>query len=313
MEKSVIKGAEFSYTPTIITPFIQFEDMATNSSGMIIPSSPEAAMTMYGPFLVDVMAFLTTLVAVYLAGKFLLMNLVSGWVKKRGLDETIHDVADSVAHVLVVFAAFAIALTVAGFPSFLTAFATLGGALALAIGFASQELLSNFVSGLFILKDKPFKKGDWIEWSNGTGIVEEIDLRVTRVETFDNELITVPNSELANNAVKNPVANDKLRLRFVFGIGYEDDIEEATSIIMEEARKNDQILEDPGPSVRLTELGDSSVGLQSRIWISQPARSDFVKTKSQFVQSVKERFDEEGIDIPYPNRTLSGKLEVEEF
>lgn len=287
--------------------------MATNSSTVAIPSTPEAAMAMYGPLLVDIMAFLTTLVAVYLVGKFLLMNLVSGWVKKRGLDETIHDVADSVAHVLVVFASFAIALTVAGFPSFLTAFATLGGALALAIGFASQELISNFVSGLFILKDKPFKKGDWIEWSNGSGTIEEIDLRVTRVTTFDNELITVPNSELANNAVKNPVANDKLRLKFVFGIGYEDDIEEATSIIMEEARKSDQILESPGPSVRLTELGDSSVGLQARIWIPQPARSDFVKTKSEFVQSVKERFDDEGIDIPYPNRTLSGKLEVEEF
>ncbi|WEL19502.1 mechanosensitive ion channel family protein [Candidatus Nanohalococcus occultus] len=270
-------------------------------------------MSMYGPFLVDVMAFLTTLVAVYLVGNFLVMNLVSGWVKKRGLDETIHDVADSVAHILVVFAAFAIALTVAGFPSFLTAFATLGGALALAIGFASQELISNFVSGLFILKDKPFKKGDWIEWSNGSGTVDEIDLRVTRIKTFDNELITVSNSELANNAVKNPVAHDTLRLKFVFGIGYEDDIEEATSIIMEEARKHDQILEEPGPSVRLTELGDSSVGLQSRIWIKDPARSDFVKTRSTFVQNVKERFDEEGIDIPYPNRTLSGKLEVEEF
>lgn len=287
--------------------------MPTNSSALTIPSSPEAVMSMYGPFLVDVMAFITTLVAVYLVGNFLVMNLVSGWVKKRGLDETIHDVADSIAQILVTVAAFAIALTVAGFPSFLTAFATLGGAVALAVGFASQELLSNFVSGLFILKDKPFEKGDWIEWSNGTGTVKGIDLRVTRVETFDNELITVPNSELANNAVKNPVANDRLRLKFVFGIGYEDDIEKATSIIMDEARKNDQILEDPGPSVRLTELGDSSVGLQARIWIDQPARSDFVRTKSEFVQSVKERFDEEGIDIPYPNRTLSGKLEVEEF
>ena len=285
--------------------------MATNST-IGIPSSPEAAISMYGPLLLDFGVFLVTLIVVYLIGNFLVLRLISGWVKNRGMDETIHDVAEKIAHVLVGFAALAVALTAAGFPSFLTAFATLGGAMALAIGFASQELLSNFVSGLFILKDKPFKKGDWIEWSNGTGIVEEIDLRVTRVKTFDNELITVPNSELANNAVKNPVAFGRLRVKFLFGIGYGDDIEKATNIILEEARKNAQIMEDPAPSVRLTELGDSSVGLQSRIWIDDPARSDFVRVKSDYVQAVKERFDEEGIDIPYPVRTIEGSLDIKD-
>ena len=285
--------------------------MATNST-LTFPSSPEAAFSMYGSLLIDFGVFIVTFALVYLIGNFLLLRVISGWVKKRGMDETIHDVAESVTHVLVGFAALAVALTAAGFPSFLTAFATLGGAMALAIGFASQELLGNFVSGLFILKDKPFKKGDWIEWSNGTGIVQEIDLRVTRIKTFDNELITVPNSDLANNAVKNPVAFERLRVKFLFGIGYDDDIDTAKKIILEEAQDNQLIMEDPAPSVRLTELGDSSVGLQSRIWIDDPARSDFVRTKSDYVQAVKERFDEEGIDIPYPVRTIEGSLDLKD-
>ena len=283
-----------------------------NNSSVGIPSSPDAAFSLLWPGLVDLGIFLGTMIAVYMIGSYLVLNLISGYMKNKHLDETIHDVAEKVAHVIVAFVALSVGLTVAGYPSFMGAFATLGGALGLAIGFASKELLGNFVAGIFILKDKPFKKGDWIQWDDGEGKVEEIDLRITRVRTFDNELITVPNSDLANNAVTNPVAFEKLRLKFVFGISYDDDIEKATSIILEEARKNDQILEDPAPSVLLTELGDSSVGLQSRIWIDQPARSDFVKTRSNYVQKVKERFDEEGIDIPYPVRTIEGSLDVED-
>ena len=286
--------------------------MASNSTAFSIPSTPEAAVQQFGPLLLDIGVFIGAFLAVYLIGHVLLIRLIGRWTKKKGLDETIHDVAEKIANIMVFVTALSIGLTVAGFPSFLTAFATLGGALALAIGFASQDLIGNFVSGLFILKDKPFKKGDWIEWTDGTGTVEEIDLRVTRIRTFDNELITVPNGDLANNAVKNPVAFEKLRQKFVFGIGYDDDVGDATEIILEEAENHEGIMEDPGPSVRLTELGDSSVGLQARIWINDPSRSDFVKTKSEFVQNVKKRFNEEGIDIPYPIRDLTGNVQVED-
>lgn len=106
------------------------------------------------------------------------------------------------------------------------------------------------------------------------------------------------------------MANNRLRLRFVFGIGYDDDIGQATEIILEEAQKHDGILEDPEPSVRLTELADSYVGLQSRVWISDPGRSDFIKTRSDYIQNVKQRFDEEGINIPYPQRELSGEIDM---
>jgi len=174
-----------------------------------------------------------------------------------------------------------------------------------------QDVIANFVAGVFIFTDKPFRIGDWIEWDGNSGVVEDISLRVTRVRTFDNELLTVPNSQLTDGVIKNPVAKDKLRLKFLFGIGYDDDIDKATEIIIEEAEKHEGILDDPEPSVRLTELGDSSVGLQSRIWISNPGRADFVKTRGEYVTAVKERFDEEDINIPYPNRTIGGGLALE--
>jgi small-conductance mechanosensitive channel len=174
-----------------------------------------------------------------------------------------------------------------------------------------QDVIKNFVSGVFIFTDRPFKIGDWIEWDGESGIVEDISFRVSRVRTFDNELLTVPNSQLTDGVVKNPVAKDKLRLKVPFGIGYDDDIPKATEIIMEEAEVHEGIMADPAPSVRLTELGDSSVVLQSRVWIDNPSRADFVKTRGEYVTNVKERFDAEDINIPYPNRTLHGALQVE--
>jgi small conductance mechanosensitive channel len=212
---------------------------------------------------------------------------------------------------LVLFLAVTVAFGSAGLGNFLTALATIAAAATLAIGFALQDVIKNFVAGVFIFSDQPFRIGDWIEWDGNAGVVEDISLRVTRVRTFDNELLTVPNSMLTDGVVKNPVAHDTLRLKFVFGIGYDDDIEKATEIIVEEAEAHDGILDDPAPSVRLVELGDSSVGLQSRIWISDPSRADFVKTRGEYVQTVKERFDEEEIDIPYPNRTIGGGIDLQ--
>ncbi|WP_284013294.1 mechanosensitive ion channel family protein [Halobaculum litoreum] len=261
-------------------------------------------------YVTNVIGFVAGFVLTYLIGKYAVVPLVRRVLERRGFDRTVLSLVDSVMGALVVVLAISIGFMAAGFPRFLTAAATLGGALALAIGFAAQDLIGNFVAGIFIIKDKPFEVGDWIEWNGNSGRVEDIDLRVSRVRTFDNERITVPNGELANNAITNPVAYDTLRQKFVFGIGYDDDIDHATDAIVEEAERVDGILDDPAPSVRVTELGDSAVGLQSRFWIDQPDRADFVRTRSQYVQAVKERFDEEGIDMPYVHRQLTGEVEV---
>lgn len=266
---------------------------------------------------VDIESLLTTSIGfllgfavVLLLGKWLFLPVVRRGLKSRGFDEAVRGLGGSVANILVWFAALAVAFTVAGYGTFLSAFAVFGGAFALALGFAAQDLIGNFVAGVFILKDKPFEVGDWIEWNDNSGLVEDIDLRVSRVRTFDNEQITVPNGELANNAVTNPVAYETLRQKFVFGIGYDDDIDQATDYILEEAIEHPEIMDDPAPSVRLVDLGDSDVGLQARIWIADPSRGDFVRVRSEYVQAVKERFDEEGIDIPYVHRELTGGVEL---
>ena len=276
------------------------------------PTTTEEWIAEFGGLIGDVISFVVAFVVVYGVGKYVLVKLVGSSVRARGFDETVEQLATRTAGAVALFVAIAVAFTVAGFGSFLAAFATLGGALALALGFAAQDLIANFVAGVFILKDKPFEVGDWIEWNDHAGVVRGIDLRVTRVETFNNELITVPNADLANNPVTNPMANDKLRMQFTFGVGYDDDIDEATDIIIRDAESNPDVLDEPEPSVRTTELADSYVGLESRIWIRDPGRGKFKEVLSAHVQGVKERFDAAGVDMPYPYRQLTGGIDIEE-
>ncbi|QGX94510.1 mechanosensitive ion channel family protein [Haloplanus rallus] len=254
--------------------------------------------------------FVVVLVAVYVIGRAVVLPLVDRLMENRGLERHARRPLRKLTLLVVVFAGIAVAFGMAGYGDFLQSLATVAAAATLAIGFAMQDVIANFVAGVFIFTDKPFKIGDWIEWDGNSGIVEDISFRVSRVRTFDNELLTVPNSHLTDGVIKNPVAKGQLRLQVPFGIGYDDDIERANEIILEEAHAHPDILEDPAPSVRLTELGDSSVVLKSRVWIDDPSRSDFVKTRGEYVTGVKERFDEEDINIPYPNRTLGGSLEL---
>jgi small-conductance mechanosensitive channel len=258
----------------------------------------------------QVIAFVVAFAAVYVLGRAVVIPLLGRVMDRRGLEAHAQKPLRRLTGLAIGFVALTVAFGAAGLPNFLQSLATIAAAATLAIGFAMQDVLQNFVAGIFIYTDKPFKIGDWIEWDGNSGIVEDISFRVSRVRTFDNELLTVPNSQLTDGVIKNPVAKDTLRLQVPFGIGYDDDIDAATEIIVEEAENDPEIMDDPAPSVRLTELGDSSVTLKSRFWISSPSRADFVKTRGKYVQRVKERFDEEGIDIPYPNRTLGGDLTI---
>jgi len=254
--------------------------------------------------------FLVVLVLLYVVSRATVIPVFDRVLRSRNLDAHARKPLMKLVNILVLFVAVGVAFTLAGYGNILTALATIGAAATLAIGFAMQDVIRNFVSGVFIFTDEPFRIGDWIEWGEYAGIVEDISLRVTRVRTFDNELLTVPNSALTDGVVKNPVAKGQLRLKFLFGISYDDDIEKATGIIIEEAEAHPGILADPAPSVRLTELGDSSVGLQSRIWIDDPSHSDVVTVRGEYVTAVKNRFDEEDVTIPFPNRTVGGGLDL---
>ncbi|PSP25929.1 mechanosensitive ion channel protein [Halobacteriales archaeon QH_10_67_22] len=279
-----------------------------------IPTSPDAAIAQYGDAVVSVIVtiliFVLTFLVIYRIGKSVLVRVTRRSLKAREFSPAVVSLAASVAAVVALFGAVAVAATVAGFPAILTAFATIAGALALGISFAAGDIIENFVAGIFILRDNPFEAGDYIEWDGNSGIVREINLRVSKLDTFNNEQLTVPNSDLANAVVMNPVANDTRRVTFDFGIEYDADIEKAREIIIEEANAIEGVLADPAPSAPVTGLGDSAVVLNGRLWID-PAETGAGGVKHAWVEAVKGHFDDQGIGMPYPYTELTGSIEVE--
>ena len=176
------------------------------------------------------------------------------------------------------------------------------GAISLAIGFALQGSLANFAGGVILLFLKPFRVGDFITSEDGKmGTVEEIQLFYTILNTPTNQRVVVPNGQLSNNAITNYSFHDTRRLDVTFGIGYNDDIDKAKSILQDIAESDPRTLKDPAPMFAVEALGDSSVNLRYRIWVKS---SDYWDISFEIHEKVKKAFDEAGISIPFPQRDV---------
>jgi len=262
-----------------------------------------------GGFAVTLLTFVITFAVLYLVGKRLLTEVIRKALNQREFTPAVVSLGESIAGAVALFGAVAIAAVVAGFPVILGAFATIAGALALGVAFAAGDIIENFVAGIFILKDKPFEIGDYIEWNGNGGVVREINLRVSKLDTWDNEQLTVPNGELANAVVKNTQANETRRLTVDMGVDYGTDVDKAREILLEEAANIDGVLEDPAPSAPLTTLGDSAIVFNARMWID-PQETGAGGVKHKFTETVMERFDEADIGFPYPHTQVVGELDV---
>lgn len=258
----------------------------------------------------DIFAFFFTLIIVYLIARYGIVRYIMRVLRRREADPSIISLARLIGMVISAVLSFGLAFAIAGFGSFLTAMSAVGGALVIAVGLAANDLIANLIAGLYIINEKLFQVGDWIEWEDKRGRVEQIDLRITRVRTFDNELVAVPNSDLANTVITNPVAYGKLRISVDFDVGYQY-VESAAEVILEEANVFPNILAEPAPSVILKDVGDTYVKLKARLWMSEPSRSDFNRLRSEYITDVVRRFVTEGIVQDPTEVHLSGDIGVD--
>lgn len=169
------------------------------------------------------------------------------------------------------------------------------------IGFALQDTLSNFASGIMILLYRPFDVGDVVEAAGVSGKVSHMSLVNTTFMTFDNQRLIVPNNNIWGSVITNVTAQRKRRVDLVFGISYSDDIEKAEKVLQEIVDAHEAVLDDPEPTIRLHELADSSVNFIVRPWVKT---EDYWNTYWDITKAVKKRFDEEGISIPFPQRDV---------
>jgi len=175
------------------------------------------------------------------------------------------------------------------------------GILTVAVGFASQTSASNLISGLFLVAERPFSVGDVIRVGTTTGEVLSIDLLSVKLRTFDNLFVRIPNETLIKTEFTNLTRFPIRRIDVMVGVAYKEDINRVHSVLDEVADKNPLCLEEPKPLYIFQGFGDSSLDIQFSVWAK---RENFLELKNSIHHEIKEAFDRNGIEIPFPHRTL---------
>ncbi len=171
----------------------------------------------------------------------------------------------------------------------------------LAVGLALKDSLQNFAAGVLLIVLKPFKVGDFVEVAGVTGFVEKVMLFSTLLRTTDNREITIPNGPIYNATLTNYSARDTRRVDLLFGISYDSDLRKAKQILQDLITADERILAEPESLVAVSDLADSSVNFTVRFWV---ATDNYWPVRFDFIEKVKLAFDENGVEIPYPQMAL---------
>ena len=229
---------------------------------------------------------------------FILNRYLKIWLKKR-----LSSQAQLILYKVINYGGFII-ITLSVLREFdirLTAIFGAAGIAAVAIGFAAQNSLSNVISGLFLLWEKPFKIGDLVKTENQLGIIYSMDLLSVNLRTFDNLLIRIPNEKIMKATFINITRFPIRRLDLKINIAYKDDVERTFEVLKDIARRNPYCLDEPEPLLIFQGFMDSAQEILFGVWFE---KSDYVVLRNSILKEVKRRFDEEGIEIPFPHRTI---------
>ncbi|WP_455375474.1 mechanosensitive ion channel family protein [Kaarinaea lacus] len=245
---------------------------------------------------------IVTAIAIYIIGRFISKLIIKSLLKvmeRANVDLSLRGFIGNILNVVLLVVIVIAALEQLGVDttSVLAVFAAAG----LAVGLALKDSLSNFAAGVMLIIFKPFKVGDVIDTAGKIGKVQSIQIFNTVLRTGDNQEIIIPNSQVYGGSITNITACDTRRIDLVIGIGYDDDIKKAKTIIETIIGNNASILKDPEPTIMVLELGESSIDIAVRPWVNA---SDYWAVRAYLLQSIKETFDENGISIPYPQRDL---------
>ncbi len=225
---------------------------------------------------------------------------------KEKVPKTTLNLMEKISYYGILIIGFLAALGNLGFQ--LSGLLVAGGIVGIVIGFASQTVVSNLISGLFLLVEKPIKIGDGVSIGDVSGVVKDIRVLSTTIRTWDGIYVRIPNEKVFTSNIQNFVAHAARRFEYKIGIRYKDDAEKAIEIIKNLLEEHPLILKEPAPQIFVAELGDSSVNLAVRIWA--PSQHWF-SVRTEMLWKIKVALEKEGIQIPFPQRVIwmAGKTE----
>lgn len=175
------------------------------------------------------------------------------------------------------------------------------GIVGIALGFASQTSVSNIISGLFLIAEQPFKVDDIITVNGTTGVVISVDVLSAKLRTFDNQFVRIPNETLIKTEVRNLTRFPIRRFNAKVSVAYKEDISRVREILLDVAEKNEHALSEPQPLIVFEAFGASSIDLLFLVWAPV---GEYLQLKNTLQEEIKARFDEEGIEIPFPHVSL---------
>ena len=258
------------------------------------------------PRLQELLAFyglkIVAAIVIFIVGRWIakaLKNVVKRMMAKGNVEEILISFVGNLTYIALLVFVIIAALNQLGIQT--TSFIAIIGAAGLAIGLALQGSLANFAAGVLMIIFRPFQVGEYIEGAGVAGSVEKVQIFTTQLKTPDNKTIIIPNAKIMGDNITNYSAKDTRRVDMVIGVGYGDDLKKVREILEDILAKDDRILEDPAPTIGVLELGDNSVNFAVRPWVK---RDDYWGTYFDVTETVKRRFDEKGISIPYPQRDV---------
>ena len=269
-------------------------------------------LSTYNQVLSELFWFFVGFGVVYFLSRVVLIPLATRAVRSRNRNNpTIETATETYLRVILIGFATLTGIIAAGYGRLLSGSAIVIAALTFALGIAGQQVFGSLISGMFLVADPDFNVGDWIEWADGSGTIEAVDFRVTRIRTPNNETISVPNTVLTNNAIIRPYGRERYRITEQVYVAYYEDTERALLDLQQIATNYDPVLDDPAPNTRVVDLGENAITVEAEFWIDDPENSEIRTVRSDFRRLVKRHFDEEDITIAPPSaQMLSGDVTV---
>lgn len=257
-------------------------DWINNNQGMLIEYS------------IKVIIAIVILIAASIISRIVIGLMRKGMVK-RDMDNAVISFLSAIVKSVIFIAALLVALSQIGVET--TSFIAILGAAGLAIGLALQGSLSNIASGVLLIMFRPLRAGEYVECGGTAGTVEEINIFQTILKTPDRKVVYVPNSQVIGSAIVNYNREQVRRIDLVIGVSYNANLQHTKKVLMDELVKDERVLKDPEPFVAVNVLNSSSVDFIVRPWTKT---EDYWPTRWDLLERIKDRLDEEGIGIPFP-------------
>ncbi len=251
-----------------------------------------------------ILAALVVFVVFYVIG-VITSKIIRKLTKKSSRNKTLSSLLSTLAFLFVLLLGLIVVLGVLNLDKTITSLLAGVGIIGLALGFAFQDLAANLISGTVLAFSKPLQPGDLIEVKDNTGYIESIDLRTTKIKSFQGQLITIPNKDIFQNPVTNYSELGMRRVDIDAGVSYGDDLEKVEKIALKSIKKLKFVKKDKPVELFFSEFSNSSIKFSLRFWIDFKSQKDFLDARSKAIKATKKAFDENDITIPFPIRTLN--------